>query len=180
MTGRKIICIFGNSRCTLEASEYQDAERLGRLLAEAGIVVCTGGYDGVMEAASRAAHQAGGEVIGITADIFASRPNDYLTREVRVPDLFTRLKAIADVADGFVGLRGGIGTVTEVALMWNLLVLGWFAPPKPFVLIGPQWRNVVEAWATNLAVDGRDLPHIALVDSAQEAAAWLERSWLTS
>lgn len=177
--GQKIICIFGNSRCTPEASEYQEAEQLGRLLAESNLTVCTGGYDGVMEAASRAARLAGGEVIGVTADIFRSKPNPYLTREIRVPNLFTRLKTLAELADGFVGLRGGIGTVTEVALIWNLLVLGWFVPPKPFLLIGPQWRRVVEAWAANLAVDGRDLPHATIVDSAEEAHAWLERLWMT-
>jgi len=177
-TGQRIICIFGNSRCGREASEYQEAERLGRLLAEAKVTVCTGGYDGVMEAASRAARQAGGEVIGVTVDIFDSLPNRFLTQEVRVPDLLTRLKTMADLADGYVGLRGSIGTITEVALMWNLLVVGWFRHRKPVVLVGPEWRRVVDAWVTNLAVDGRDLPHVVIVDTAEEAHAWLERSWL--
>lgn len=178
--GQKIICIFGNSRCGPEALEYQEAERLGRLLAEANVTVCTGGYDGTMEAASRAARQAGGEVIGVTVDIFAGPPNSYLTREIRVPDLFARLKTMADLADGFIGLRGSIGTITEVALMWNLLVIGCFEPRKPLVLIGPQWRRVVEAWAMNLAVDGRDVPHAILVDNAASAYAYLERAWLRS
>jgi hypothetical protein len=176
--GQKIVCIFGNSRCGPEALEYQEAEQLGRLLAEANVTVCTGGYDGIMEAASRGARQAGGEVIGVTVDIFDGLPNSYLTREIRVPDLFTRLKTMADLADGFVGLRGSIGTITEVALMWNLLVIGCFDRKKPLVLIGPQWRRVVDSWATNLAVDGRDVPHVILVDNAVSAHAWLEKSWL--
>ncbi|RMG50619.1 MAG: hypothetical protein D6723_11975, partial [Acidobacteria bacterium] len=101
----------------------------------------------------------------------------YLTREIRVPDLFTRLKTMAELADGFVGLRGGIGTITEVAFMWNLLVLRWFPSPTPFLLIGAPWRQVVQAWARHLAVDGRDLPHVIIVDSAEQAFDHLCRAW---
>ncbi|RMG50099.1 MAG: LOG family protein, partial [Acidobacteria bacterium] len=66
----KTVCIFGNSRCSVDAEEYRHAEQLGRLLGRAGAIVCTGGYDGVMEAASRGARRAGGVVIGVTVDIF--------------------------------------------------------------------------------------------------------------
>ncbi len=173
----KIVCIFGNSRCSAEAEEYRHAERLGHLLGRAGAIVCTGGYDGVMEAASRGARRAGGVVIGVTVDIFDEPPNRYVTREIRVPNLFARLKTMAELADGFVGLRGGIGTITEVAFMWNLLVLRWFSSPTPFLLIGTPWRRVVRAWARHLAVDGRDLPHVVIVDSAEQAFDHLCRAW---
>jgi hypothetical protein len=170
----KIICIFGNSRCRSDAAEYQEAEKLGRWLAEANYTVCTGGYDGIMEAASRTARLVGGEVIGVTVDIFKSSPNTYLTREIRVPDLFTRLKTMTELASGFIGLRGSIGTVTEVALVWNLLVIGCLNPPKPFVLVGSSWQRVVEAWSAHLAVDGRDLPHVKIANTAEEACQWLQ------
>ncbi|MCS6805160.1 MAG: LOG family protein [Acidobacteriota bacterium] len=173
----KIICLFGNSRCAPGDEEYHQAEQLGRLIAQAGMIVCTGGYEGIMEAASRTAQAAGGQTIGITSDIFSSPPNPYLTREIREPDLFSRLKSIADMGDAFIALRGGMGTLTEVTLMWNLLVLGCLNPPKPFVLVGACWRPVVASWSSHLAVDGRDLPHVMLVDSAEQAIDYLHSYW---
>lgn len=118
----RIIRIFGDSRYGPEASTYQEAERLGRRLAEAQVTICTGGS--ITEAARRGARQVGGQVIGVTVDTVDDSPNPYLTREIRAPDLFTRLNTVADLADGFIGLRSDISTIAEVALMWNLLVIG--------------------------------------------------------
>lgn len=174
---QKIICLFGNSRCGPGDDEYHQAEQLGRLIAQAGMIVCTGGYRGIMEAASRTAYAVGGQTIGITSDIFSDPPNQYLTREIRQPDLFSRLRTLAGMGDGFIGLRGGIGTLTEVTLMWNLLVIGCFNPPKPFVLVGACWRPIVGSWSCHLAVDGRDLPHVTLVESAQQAVDYLQSYW---
>lgn len=171
----RIICLFGNSRCAADAPEYREAEQLGRWLAEHHYAVCTGGYDGIMEAASRTARLAGGEVIGVTVDIFQSAPNLYLTQKLSTSDLFSRIKTMTEIGTGFIGLRGGMGTVTEVALTWNLLVLGCFSQPKPLILVGPAWQRVVEAWTVHLAVDGRDLPYVRIVETVEEACQWLQR-----
>ena len=61
----KIVTIFGGSRCNEKSPEYQEAKELGARLAEAGFTICTGGYLGVMEAASRGAREKGGRVFGI-------------------------------------------------------------------------------------------------------------------
>jgi hypothetical protein len=180
MANEKVICIFGNSRCGPGDSEYHEAERLGSLIAQARMTVCTGGYEGIMEAASRTAHEAGGQVLGITSDIFSTQSNRYLTREIRQPDLFSRLKSLAEIGDAFIGLRGGMGTVTEVALMWNLMVIGCFGRPKPFLLVGPCWQEVVKSWQSHLAVDGRDLPHVTIVGSAEQAVSHLQTVWQIS
>ena len=66
MSTEKIVTIFGGSKCLESDAEYADARRVGQLLADAGYTICTGGYSGVMEAASRGAHERGGRVIGIT------------------------------------------------------------------------------------------------------------------
>ncbi|MDQ3804788.1 MAG: LOG family protein, partial [Acidobacteriota bacterium] len=60
----KIVTIFGGSKCNEDSPEYADALEVGRLLAEAGFTICTGGYLGVMEAASRGARERGGRVLG--------------------------------------------------------------------------------------------------------------------
>jgi uncharacterized protein (TIGR00725 family) len=69
-----------SSRCGPDADEYKKALKLGRLLIEAGFDVASGGYAGVMEAISRGAHEATGEVIGVTMEQFKSAPNPYLNR----------------------------------------------------------------------------------------------------
>jgi uncharacterized protein (TIGR00725 family) len=77
---RRRITVFGGSRCASDSPEYVEALRLGRLLVEAGFDVCSGGYYGVMEAISRGAHEAGGEVIGVTMNQFKATPNAYLKK----------------------------------------------------------------------------------------------------
>ena len=63
-TGERIVTIFGGAKCAEDDPEYAQARRLGQLLADAGFTICTGGYLGVMEAASRGAHERGGRVLG--------------------------------------------------------------------------------------------------------------------
>ena len=65
----KIVTIFGGSKCGENSTEYEEAKELGRRLAEAGFTICTGGYLGVMEAASRGAREAGGRVFGVVMNV---------------------------------------------------------------------------------------------------------------
>ncbi len=66
----KIVTIFGGAKCKEGSPEYDEALSVGRLLAEAGFTICTGGYLGVMEAASRGAREGGGRVLGIIMNQF--------------------------------------------------------------------------------------------------------------
>ena len=90
----KRITVFGGSRCGPEAREYSDALKLGRLLVEAGFEVCSGGYAGVMEAISRGAHEAGGNVIGVTMNQFKAPPNRYLKKIEPSADFYGRLQTL--------------------------------------------------------------------------------------
>src|SRR3954453_6449673 len=128
----RIVTIFGGSRCDETAPEYQQAHRVGELLAEAGYTICTGGYLGVMEAASRGAGEKGGGVLGIVVNQFKAGPNRFLTDKVATPHFYERLQRLITRSVGFVALRGGMGTVTEVSLVWNKIqtrVIG----PRPLV-----------------------------------------------
>src|SRR5260221_14530613 len=81
-TEERIVTIFGGSKCREGDPEYGQALRVGALLADSGFTICTGGYAGVMEAASRGAHERGGRVIGITMNQFKAEPNRYLTEKM--------------------------------------------------------------------------------------------------
>lgn len=161
----KIVTIFGGSRCRENSEEYREAKRIGELLAEAGFTICTGGYLGVMEAASRGAREKGGRVFGILMNEFKTEPNRYLTDKVASQHFYERLQNLIMRSVGFIALRGGMGTVTEISLVWNKLQTG-VIDRRPIVLLGDCWKKVVECWQENLVVSNAD---VALLDFAQNA-----------
>jgi uncharacterized protein (TIGR00730 family) len=167
--GERIVTIFGGSKFTEDSPEYQEAKELGGRLARAGFTICTGGYLGIMEAASRGAREHGGRVYGIVMNQFRSEPNRYLTDKVATNHFYERLQNLITRSVGFVALRGGMGTVTEVSLVWNKLQTGVIGK-RPIVLIGECWKPVVEAWKTHLVVSDKDISYLDFADDAQTAA----------
>ena len=157
--------IFGGSRCREDSVEYKEAKEVGERLAEAGFTICTGGYLGVMEAASRGAREKGGRVFGILMNEFKTEPNRYLTDKVASQHFYERLQNLIQRSVGFIALRGGMGTVTEISLVWNKLQTG-VIERRPLVLLGDCWKQVVECWQENLVVSNAD---VALLDFAQNA-----------
>ena len=164
----RIVTIFGGSKCDESCEEYGQARRVGRLLAEAGFTICTGGYLGVMEAASRGAHESGGRVLGIVMNQFQKEPNRYLTDKVATAHFYERLQHLITRSVGFVALRGGMGTVTELSLVWNKLQTG-VIDPRPLVLLGDCWPPVIEAWRKHLVVRDEDVRMIDLAETPEEA-----------
>ena len=165
----KIVTIFGGSRCGEDSTEYQQAKELGGRLAEAGFTICTGGYLGVMEAASRGAREKGGRVFGIVLNQFKSEPNRYLTDKVATNHFYGRLQNLIERSVGFVAIRGGMGTVTEISLVWNKLQTG-VINKRPLVLLGECWKPVVQAWQKNLVVSNSDISFLDFAENAEEAA----------
>ena len=166
--GERIITIFGGSKCREGDPEYAEALRVGELLADAGFTICTGGYAGVMEAASRGAHERGGRVIGMTMNQFKSEPNRYLTEKFPSAHFYERLQRLITRSVGYVALRGGMGTVTEISLVWNKMQTH-VLEPRPLVLLGECWPPVVEAWQRNLAVSNADVDILRFASSPEAA-----------
>lgn len=144
-----VLTIFGGSAPRPDTAPYQQALELGRMAAESGWTIATGGYIGTMEAASRGAGQAGGKVIGVTSDrIEAWRqvaPNRWITHEIRCTTLKERLTRLIGLGDAFIALPGGVGTLSEVALSWSLIQTGEIQP-RPLVLVGGRWRRTLQAY----------------------------------
>jgi len=167
------IAIYGSSTVTESDRAYRDALALGAELARAGAVIMTGGYAGVMEAASRGAHEAGGHVIGVTLELFdidpTRIPNRWIAERFHAPDLFERLRHIVQRADGFVAVTGSIGTITEICLTWNLLMLGG-RPRAPLVLLGEEWPGWLDATRRAGAMSAALMEHVALATAPGEAA----------
>lgn len=138
MDERPLVTIFGSHHPAPGSAEYREAEELGRELATAGFRVATGGYGGTMEAALKGA----GGGIGYTVEIFSSPPNGYVTKEIRTGDLFARISRILAESDALVVLKGGTGTLLELAAAWEM-VNKKMIPFKPIVCLGSFWRQVV-------------------------------------
>ena len=164
----KIVTIFGGSKCGEASEEYGQALTLGRLLAESGYTICTGGYLGVMEGASRGAHERGGRVLGIVMNQFKSEPNRYLTEKVASAHFYERLQNLIERSVGFIALRGGAGTVTELSLVWNKLQTK-VIEPRPLVLLGDFWLKVIQSFRENLVVSERDVALLKFVSTPEEA-----------
>ena len=145
----KRVTIFGSSQTRPGDPAYAQALHLGELLGKAGCTVLTGGYIGTMEAVSRGAAEAGGHVIGVTCeDIERWRPvkaNPWVQEEWRCSTLQERLERLIDGCEAALALPGGPGTLTEIALTWNLL-LTQSITPRPLILIGPGWQNTFDAF----------------------------------
>ena len=144
-----IVSVFGSNAPKEGKPGYEDARRLGRLLGQAGYVVATGGYAGTMEGTSRGAQEAGAHVIGVTTSVFDAirlGPNPYLDEEIKFPTLVQRLHYLVTLADAWVALPGGVGTLSEVALTWSLLQVGEVAR-RPFVVVGETWRRLLQEFS---------------------------------
>ena len=143
---RPLIAVYGSSTVKEHEDAYRLSLELGRELARSGADVMTGGYSGAMEACSRGCHEAGGNVVGVTVDLFEARGpvNRWVKERVHTPDLYERLRQIVSRADGFIAVPGSIGTLTEVFLTWTLLSVGG-RPSAPLVLLGGHWDDYLVA-----------------------------------
>lgn len=139
----KIITVFGSSRPAAGDADYEEARALGKALARRGFAVCSGGYGGVMEAASRGAKEAGGKTYGVTAEFFKRGPNEFVDVEVRKKTWQERLFALIEMADGYVACKGGTGTLVELAVVWEMLNKSVITE-KPFVVFGDFWQPILE------------------------------------
>jgi uncharacterized protein (TIGR00730 family) len=141
------ISVFGGSQAKEGETAYTEAQALGRLLAERGHIVLTGGYIGVMEAVSRGAKEAGGHVIGVTCEDIeawrAVKPNSWVMEEVRRKTLIERLHTLIHESDAALALPGGAGTLTEIALMWNLMIVESLHR-RPLILVGRGWQSTFD------------------------------------
>lgn len=146
----KVVSVFGGSVPKVDSSAYQEAVAMGRLLAQAGYTVATGGYGGVMEAASRGAAEVGGHVIGVTCSLIEDWreglvANQWVKEEIRFGSLRERLFHLVSFCDAAVALSGGIGTLSEVSFMWSMVQTGEIER-KPLVLVGPLWHQTLNTF----------------------------------
>ncbi|MDQ4004772.1 MAG: LOG family protein [Actinomycetota bacterium] len=163
------IAVFGGAWVREDEPEYAEAAAFARRCAEAGVEVVTGGYGGVMGAASRAASDAGGAAIGITVGTFSERVpvNESLTHEIQADDVFARFPLICD-AEAWVAFPGGVGTLTEIALCWSLVQTGSVSP-RPLVIVGQRWDRALATFRELLLAEHVHFDLIRPAPTGEEA-----------
>jgi uncharacterized protein (TIGR00730 family) len=174
----RIVSVFGGSAPRPGSAAYEEARALGEALAKNGWTVATGGYSGVMEAASRGACEAGGHVVGVTCTLIEDwrslKANEWVREEKRFETLRERLYHLVAFCDAAVALPGGIGTLSEVALTWSLLQTKELQA-KPLVLIGPVWRETMKTFVREAEgyLHPGDKELLYLADGVAEAVRFL-------
>ncbi|HEY3060823.1 MAG TPA: LOG family protein [Chloroflexota bacterium] len=166
------VTIFGGSRVERGSDEYLAAQQLGHALAKKGFGVVTGGYNGVMEAVSRGAKEAGGTVIGVTVEVikrnFERAPNEWVDQEIQTTALLERIDKLVELGSAYVVLPGGSGTLAELGIVWNLAFLGALHG-KPIVVVGKGWEKVLRTLLDELHTVEDDFWALTFVPNVEAA-----------
>lgn len=133
----KKVVVFAGNTCRKEREQYffALAYELGKRLAEAGFVVCTGGGPGLMEEVMRGAYEHGGHTIGICLREGLFRQTTYIHEKEEYTDLGPRQEKLLSLGDAYIALPGGIGTVYEVCQVLALKRKGEITSLKPLILL---------------------------------------------
>jgi uncharacterized protein (TIGR00730 family) len=149
------VSVFGSARVKPDSDVYRVAQEIGRLFAQAGYAVVTGGGPGVMEAANRGAKDAGGLSVGFTIDLpHEQDPNPYLDICVNFKHFYARKTMLVKAAEGFVMMPGGFGTLDEMFEALTLIQTGKVLN-FPVVLFGSEhWKGLLDWINTQLLPQG--------------------------
>ena len=168
----KIITVFGSSLPKVNEEEYETAYKLGKTLASNGFDICTGGYAGVMEAVSKGAHKKGRSVYGVTVNSLFAKPNEYLTEEIECKDLVERIGKLVELGDAYIVLRGGTGTLVELAMVWEMLNKS-IIDSKPVVCHGSMWRPIITAMEKRIKIEKRKTGLIFVSEDIDECSQYI-------
>ena len=168
------VSVFGSARTKENNPHYIEAEKIGRLLVEAGFGVITGGGPGIMEAANKGAHEAGGKSIGVGIELpFEASMNEYVDLGVENRYFFTRKVMFHKYSQAFVIFPGGVGTLDELFEAITLAQCGHNVK-YPIILVGTKfWSGLIDWMQNTLSTNGtisqKDFDLFRIVDTAEEA-----------
>ena len=155
---------------------YEEVKRVAAAFAAMGCDIVTGGGPGLMQAANEGASLAGAPgSVGIRVELpFEQDVNPFVEQAFEHQTFFSRLQHFVIASDAFVVTPGGIGTVLEMLMIWQLLQVR-HVRDVPLVLVGKMWRGLID-WARVSMQDPRlalasveDFEIPRCVDTADEA-----------
>jgi uncharacterized protein (TIGR00730 family) len=175
------VSVFGSSRVSQKDEVYEVGRRVGKLLAQAGFSVVTGGGPGAMEAANRGATEGGGKSVGLCIQLPQEQAaNQYLTTRVDFRYFFVRKVMFVKYSVAYVILPGGFGTMDELFEALTLIQT-MRIKPFPVILLGKDyWKDLV-SWIRRvmlgkhgmIAQDDTNLFHV--FDEPEEAVSLVKK-----
>ncbi len=178
LAGNRLITVFGSRLIRPGDLRYDEGILMGTLIAQKGYIAATGGYDGIMEAVSKGAAEAGGQVIGVTCESIEKAHkkthNQWVGTEVRALELRDRIHALIDFAHALVVLPGGVGTLGEVGIAWAGMQAREY-PNKPFIFVGEGWKETIAHFLQGMKglIEPEDEAMALFAPDARAAAAMI-------
>ncbi len=151
MIDTKVLTAFGSSRIMEDDARFLDVEGLSSKLAQQGWNGMVGGHQGMMAAFSRGIREGGGHVTGVTLEVFPTPPNNTLSEEKRASHFFERMQTMIEDTNAYVVLPGGLGTLSEFAMAWDLLAIK-ILEPRPLVVYGECWLPLIDMMKEQLVM----------------------------
>jgi uncharacterized protein (TIGR00730 family) len=175
-----LVSIFGSARTKPDHPYYQSAEKMGRLLSEAGYGVMTGGGPGIMEAGNKGAFENDAASVGLNIKLpMEQHPNPYQTVDLNFRYFFIRKICFLKYSVAVVIYPGGFGTLDEMSETLTLLQTKKI-DPIPLVLVGKKfWGPLIEWFRNTLVADGmiseQDLDLFYLTDEPEDALEYIRK-----
>lgn len=173
------VTIFGSARARPGTIAYEETKRLAAALSTMGCDIVTGGGPGLMQAANEGAELGADEShsVGVRIDLpFEQHENPFVQKVFTHRTFFTRLHHFVLASDVYVVAPGGVGTLLETAMVWQLLQVRHLRG-TPLILVGKMWSGLLE-WARKAMLSSdpplassEDLEIPQCVESAEKAIA---------
>lgn len=155
------VTIFGSARIKPATVAYEGVKSLASQLVGMGCDILTGGGPGLMQAANEGAHSAApeekGRSIGINIELpFEQSVNPFVEQAYGHRTFFSRLHHFMIASDAFIVTPGGIGSLLELSLAWQLLQVRKLHK-TPLILVGDMWADLVEWARKSMLKEGSEL-----------------------
>jgi uncharacterized protein (TIGR00730 family) len=175
------VSIFGSARTTEGNKYYKLTEEIAYLLAKSGFGIITGGGHGIMEAANKGAHFAGGKSVGLNISLpFEQKPNIFIdsNKLLTFEYFWVRKTMFLRYSMGFIAMPGGFGTLdelTEAITLMQTHKLGRF----PIVLVGKEYWEGMFSWLKTTVLSDKnispeDLDVLTVTDTAEETVKYID------
>ena len=180
------VSIFGSARTKESNNYYKLAEEIAYLLTKAGFGIITGGGPGIMEAANKGAHFAGGRSVGLNISLPNEQsPNPFIDRNkmLNFNYFFVRKTMFMRYSMGFIALPGGFGTLDELTEAITLIQTHKLVR-FPIVLVGQSyWQGLID-WIKSTVLNEKnivaeDLEIFSVVDTAEDVVKTITEFYKT-
>lgn len=174
----KTVSCLGFADALPKDQVYRDAFAVGKILASNGYAVADGGGPGAMRAATEGAESVNGKTIGVTfypKDItrFEGRDlNNKFDREIKTKNYLERTLKLLEVGQAYVIFKGGVGTISEFGMAWELASL-YLGHSKPLILYGKFWEKIMVSLVSQMIMRPENLQVYRVVESPEEVVAAL-------